>query len=149
MRNRFAITASFLFVAAPVLAQQPAQDEAAVRAVAAGFGKALAAGDSAAALALLHPDVVIFEGGAWESLEDYRRGHLSADMRALQGRTQETVRDQVTINGELALITREYRTTSADGVRTGAETMVLLRTSNGWKIRHIHWSSRARRAPEG
>jgi hypothetical protein len=28
---------------------------------------------------------------------------------------------------------------------SGAELMVLVRTSSGWKISAIHWSSRARR----
>lgn len=150
MHYRFAL-ALMLLVAAPTMAQQPSPEEAAVRAVATGFGKALAAGDSLAALALLHPDVVIFEAGGWESLDDYRKGHLRADMRALQGLKQETVRDRVTISGDLALVTREYSTTGTTGERTvdsvGAETMVLLRTPEGWKIRHVHWSSRARRQP--
>jgi uncharacterized protein (TIGR02246 family) len=150
MQSRIMFALCWL-VAAPAVAQQAAQDEAAVRQVAAAFGKALAAGDSAAALALLHPDVVIFEGGAWESLEDYRKGHLRADMRFLQGLKQETLRDAVTISGDLALMTRSSATTGTSGERTvdslGAETMVLMRTVNGWKIRHIHWSSRARRRP--
>ncbi len=127
------------------------KEEVAVRTVATAFGKALAAGDSVAALALLHPDAVIFEGGAWESLDDYRKGHLRADMRFLQGLKQETLRDVVKVSGDLALVTRESSTTGTVGERTidsvGAETMVLVRTQEGWKIRHIHWSSRARRRP--
>ena len=150
MRNRFAL-GLWLSLVAPVAAQQPSTDEAAVRAVVAAFGKALASGDSTAAIALLHPDVVIFEGGAWETLEDYRKGHLRADINALQSLKQETLRDVITVSGDLALSTREYSTTGQRGERVidnvGAESMVLLRTTAGWKIRHVHWSSRARRRP--
>jgi ketosteroid isomerase-like protein len=139
-----------LSVATATRAQTPSVDEAAARSVATGFARALAAGDSSAAIALLHPDVVIFEGGAWESLSDYRRGHLAADMRALQGLKQETQRDIVTISGDFALITRAYSTSGERVVDSaGAESMVLLRTPDGWKIRHIHWSSRPRRRPTG
>ena len=147
MRNRFVVLA--MIVAAPVAGQQATPDETSVRAVVAAFGKALASGDSTAALALLHPDVVIFEGGGWETLEDYRRGHLRADMSAMQSLKQETLRDVIKVSGDLALSTREYSTTGQRGERVidnvGAESMVLLRTPTGWKIRHIHWSSRARR----
>jgi hypothetical protein len=86
-----------LALGAPVAAQQPSADETVVRAVVAAFGKALASGDSSAALALLHPEVVIFEGGGWESLEDYRKGHLRADINALQSLKQETLRDVITV----------------------------------------------------
>jgi ketosteroid isomerase-like protein len=139
-----------LLVALPLSAQTPARDETTVREIGRAFHEGLTKGDSAAVLALLHPEVVIFEGG-WESLEDYRKGHLRADMRASQALKQETTRDVITISGDLALITREYSTSGTMGERTvdsiGVETMVLLRTQNGWKIRHIHWSSRPRRRP--
>jgi hypothetical protein len=72
----------YLIALLPSLAAAQNPEEVAVRQAATGFVKALAAGDSTAALALLHPDVVIFEAGNWESLDDYRKGHLRADMRA-------------------------------------------------------------------
>ena len=137
-----------LALALPVSAQN--RDEAAVREVNRAFGVALASGDSAKVLALLHPDVVIFEGG-WESLEDYRKGHLRADIRASQALKQETLRDVITISGDLALVTREYSSAGTMGERTvdsiGVETMVLVRAGSDWKIKHIHWSSRPRRRP--
>ena len=128
-------------------------DEAAVRQVASAFGKALAGGDSSAVIALLHPDVAIFEGGRWENLEQYRSGHLRADMAYLKAVKQETVRDVVTVSGDLALVLREsgttgtYRDRAVDSI--GIETMVLQRTSSGWKISHIHWSSRPRTRQPG
>jgi ketosteroid isomerase-like protein len=72
-------------------------------------------------------------------------------MAYLQAVKQETVRDAVTVSGDLALIMREsstkgtYRDRNVDSI--GIESMVLQRTANGWKIRHIHWSSRTRRPP--
>jgi ketosteroid isomerase-like protein len=149
MQVRFGV-ALWCWFAASAGAQQAASDEAAVRTVVAAFGKALASGDSTAVLGSLHPDVVIFEGGGWETLADYRSGHLRADMRALQGVKQETLRDVIRVSGDLALSTREYATTTTTGERrVGVETMVLLRANDGWKIRHIHWSSRRPRPTGG
>ena len=151
---RIVLTLVLGFAAAspPQLAAQGVE-ETAVRAVAAAFGQALAAGDSTAALALLHPDVVIFEGGRWESLSEYRSGHLRGDMAYLQAVKQATLRGAVTIMGDFALVTSEssttgtYRERAVDSI--GVETLVLLRTVDGWRIRHIHWSSRARSRPGG
>ncbi|MEX2282285.1 MAG: nuclear transport factor 2 family protein [Gemmatimonadota bacterium] len=151
MRTFVLLATVFTTAVSPVTLAGQTKDESDVRAVAAAFGKALASGDSMGALALLHPDVVIFEGGGWETIDDYRRGHLRADINALQSLKQETLRHVIQISGDLALSTREYSTTGTRGERVidnvGAETVVLLRTQNGWKIRHIHWSSRARRRP--
>jgi ketosteroid isomerase-like protein len=151
--QRRVVVALCVVLSAPASAQQPPQEEAAVRAVASAFSQALASGDSTAALALLHDEVVIFEGGSWETLEHYRSGHLRADMRFLQATKQEALRDVVSISGDLALLTRESSTTGTVGERAidsiGVETMILVRTPDGWKIRHIHWSSRPRQRRSG
>lgn len=151
MKTFVMLATVFTTAVSPVTLAGQTKDESDVRAVVAAFGKALASGDSMGALALLDQDVVIFEGGGWETIDDYRRGHLRADISALQSLKQETLRHVVQISGDLALSTREYSTTGTRGERVidnvGAETVVLLRTQNGWKIRHIHWSSRARRRP--
>ena len=52
------------------------------------FHQALAQGDSAAALALLAPDATILEGGASETVAEYRSHHVPADIefaRAVSG----------------------------------------------------------------
>jgi ketosteroid isomerase-like protein len=151
MRLRGWMAGMVATLALPHALTAQSKDETDVRAVVAAFGKALASGDSTAAIALLHPDVVIFEGGGWETLADYRRGHLRADISAMQSLKNESLRDVITVSGDLALSTREYASTGTRGERVidnvGAETMVLQRTPNGWKIRHVHWSSRARRRP--
>lgn len=143
---------------------------AAVAAAARGFKKALARGDSAAALARLHPEAVIHEGGHAETRSEYRSGHLGADMEFLGAMVTETTREEVLLGREQALYLSEYRMTGSMGGDTlrlrGVETMVLVPTDGDhgsgsagsaedgsavagdpnagpdWLIRHIHWSSR-------
>lgn len=118
----------------------------AVRETVAAFKRALRSGDSTGALALLHPEVRIYESGHAETKADYRGGHLEADMRFLQAVSSETTRDAVVNGGTMALYTSEYRATGTFRGREvdgrGTETMVLVPTAEGWRIRHIHWSSR-------
>ncbi|WP_372707353.1 nuclear transport factor 2 family protein [Brevundimonas sp.] len=125
--------------------------EAADAAVAVdAFHAALKVGDTAAALALLTPEVMIFEeGGAERSRDEYASHHLSADA-AFAAATEATVaRRSVWASGDIAWITSEGRTTGRFNDRAvdrlSAETMVLKRHSDGWRIHHIHWSSRAPR----
>jgi hypothetical protein len=46
---------------------------------------------------------------------------------------------------DVAIYTREFRSRGRfrdrDVDRVGTETMVLVRTGERWKVRHIHWSS--------
>ena len=125
-------------------AQQPQTPDAEVRALAQAFSDALARGDSTAALALLHADVLILEGRNTETKEQYRSGHLAADIRYAASVKRETLREGVTLLGESALYTSQKRVTgtSARGTaidRTSTEAMVLVRTPEGWRIRSIHW----------
>lgn len=137
---------------------------AAVKAAARRFKDALARGDSAAALALLHPEAVVHEGGHAETRSEYRAGHLGADMEFLGSVETETTREEVVPGAEHALYLSEYRMRGrldGDSLRlSGVETMVLVPASGvpasgagadsarggsdggGWLIRHIHWSSR-------
>lgn len=121
-------------------------DTVAVKAVVHAFHDALAAGDSVRALDLLHPDVRVFEGGHAETLSEYRSGHLAADMGFSAAVDRKLLDEHVSGSGERALYLSEYRmagTYRGEEVELhGTETMVLVRTSDGWRIRHIHWSSR-------
>lgn len=128
-------------------------DSSDVAAVVERFSAALAAGDSATALALLSSDVVILESGGAESLADYRSHHLPADIefsRAVPGRHGPLT---VRVLGDVAWASR---TGTAEGTYRGravnsasAELMILTRAATGWTIRAIHWSSRSRRAGGG
>jgi len=130
-----------LLVTAPLAAQEgPAE-------VVAAFHAALAAGDSAGAVALLDSAVVIFEsGGAELSAAEYAGHHLPGDM-AFSAGTTRTIEDQeVGTAGEVAWVLTRSRTTGTFRDRAvdvrGVETMVLRRTPAGWRIAHVHWSSR-------
>lgn len=155
-----AVAASLVLLSAsPVLAQDHAHghDQAAgvVAAEAAGaaaavdaFHAALKQGDTDAALTLLDPEVMIFEeGGAERSREEYASHHLGADA-AFAAATEATVaRRAGRADGDVAWITSEGRTSGQFNGRAvdrlTVETMALRRHADGWRIHHIHWSSRA------
>jgi ketosteroid isomerase-like protein len=141
-----ALLIAALPAAARVQAAPPAQPgAAAARAVVESFSAALQRGDSVRVLRLLHPDLVVYESGVAEDLAHYRSHHLAADIAFLAQVRSRTLRDQLTVSGAMALYTREYRSEGTwRGKRidsTGTETLVLVRTGTGWRIRHIHWSS--------
>ncbi len=116
----------------------------------ADYHAALAGGDSTTALELLTPDVVIFEGGGVEaSRDEYRSHHLPADIAFAGAVTREVTLQRSGVAGDVAWVLSESRTTGSFRGRAidshGTETMILRRTDAGWRIMHIHWSSR--RAP--
>ena len=128
----------------------PPADSAAVAEAVDRFHRALAAGDSAAALALLAPDVAILEEGGTETLAEYRAHHLPSDIAFLRAVRSETGPVRVVVQGDAAWATSVSRTEGEYQGRPvsldGAELMVLSRTARAWGIRAIHWSSRPRRA---
>lgn len=128
---------------------RPETDSAAVAAVVERYHAALAAGDSATALSLLAPDVVILEAGGAETREEYRSHHLPGDIAFASALKSERAPLQVRIRGDVAWTIGTsstqgtYRERQIDSL--GAELMVLTRTPSGWRISAIHWSSRQRR----
>ena len=124
-------------------------DSSDVAAVVARHHAALAAGDSAAALALLTDDAVILESGGIETRAEYRSHHLQADVAFAQSVKTERSPIRVVVRGDVAWASStsvsqgEFRGRAINSV--GAELMVLVRDSGGWKISAIHWSSRSRR----
>jgi ketosteroid isomerase-like protein len=125
-------------------------DSADVAAVVARFHAALAAGDSAAVLALLADDVVIGESGGVETRSDYRGHHLPADIEFARAVPSQRGPVLVRVQGDVAwasgtsVTQGEFRGRPLNSA--GAELMVLSREPAGWRIRAIHWSSRTRRA---
>lgn len=124
-------------------------DSAAVVAAVERYHQALAAGDSAAALALLAPDAVILESGGVESRDEYRAHHLPGDIgfaravKSVRGPVRAVVRGDVGWATSTSTTRGEYRGRAVNSA--GAELMVLTRMPGGWKISAIHWSSRTRR----
>lgn len=112
------------------------------------FHAALKSGDTAGALALLSPDVMIFEeGGAERSRDEYASHHLASDAAFAAASEATVARRSGWADGDIAWITSEGRTTGQFNGRAvdrlTTETMVLKRHADGWRIHHIHWSSRA------
>jgi len=161
-RTRLAlILSAAVLCATPAFAQDHAHDHSPAAGVVAAeavgaatvvdaFHAALKAGNTAAALALLAPEVMIFEeGGAERSRDEYASHHLGSDA-AFAAASEATVsRRSGWADGDVAWITSEGRTTGQFNGRAvdrlTAETMVLKRHADGWRIHHIHWSSRAPR----
>ena len=149
-RNRIhAIAAVILFFAAvniSVRAQAPDIDAAAALAVVRAYHEALKVGDSLAVLRLLAPDAVILEGGGRETREEYRDHHLQEDIKFSQSVTTRPGAAQVVVSGDVAWVSSTSVTQGTYQKRpvnlSDAELMVLSRTSTGWTIRAIHWSSR-------
>ena len=117
-------------------------------AVVDAFHASLKAGDTAAALALMAPDVMIFEeGGAERSRDEYASHHLASDAAFAAASEATVARRSGWADGDIAWITSEGRTTGQFNGRAvdrlTTETMVLKRHADGWRIHHIHWSSRA------
>jgi ketosteroid isomerase-like protein len=130
-------------------AQQADSQEAEVVAVVDAFHASLAAGDSIAALDYLADDVAILESGGMEDKAHYRSGHLAGDIRFAQAIARRRGDIEVRVVGEVAWATSSSVTEGQMGERMinsqGVELMVLVRDAGAWKIRAIHWSSRARR----
>ncbi len=114
------------------------------------FHEALATQEKEEVLALLSPDVLIFEsGGAELSREEYAGHHLGADMEFSAATTRQVTDQQAGQEGEVAWVLTRTATTGTFRDREidarGVETMLLRHTPDGWKIYHVHWSSRAAR----
>ena len=145
---------------APTLPAQSARDSAAAVAAVEQFHAALTAGDSARAVSLLTDDVLILESGAIQTRVEYLGGHLGADMRASAGSKATRTLTKVTIQGDVAyIVSRSVAPAAAppntpppaagaapaNFVSETAELMIVSKTTDGWKIRAVHWSSRRRR----
>lgn len=143
------VSLSLLALPAGAQARNAAADSAAVVAAAQAFHAALAAGDSTAALALLTDEVQILESGGVEDLAHYRSGHVRGDMAFAKAVPSERKVAHVIVRGDAAWVISTSTTTGEYNGRAvnsqGAELMVFVRTTRGWKISAVHWSSRARR----
>lgn len=127
----------------------PAAAQAPV-AVVDAFGKAIATSDFAAVQSLLDPEVIILEsGGAERSREQYLGHHAKSDARFLAGTHSTLTHRRARVDGDNAWVASEGELhASKDGkpmTLLSTETMVLDNTASGWKIVHIHWSSRPKK----
>lgn len=115
------------------------------------FTTALVAGRLTQAGAELDPSVLILEsGGAERSRDEYLAGHAKSDAAFLKGAHITLKRRTAQASGDLAWVgsESEIHAMKADKMLmiASSETMVLRKSADGWKIVHIHWSSRAAKA---
>lgn len=145
---------SALLAAAPALAHEghaaPAAQAAALPPVAAeaaatvdAFSAALKAARLDEVKRLLAEDVQVFEGGHVEDGRDaYFAEHAAADALFLASAEVKLESRSGGGDGDLAWVSSRS-TIQREGKRYASiETMVLRRGGDGWKIVHIHWSSR-------
>ena len=111
------------------------------------FHAALEKGDGERAKSLLDDAVQIYEQGWVEhSKAEYVKEHLPSDLKFSQATTSTQASRSGVLLGDLAYVSSEGRTTGTfEGKPVDSitlETMVLRRSAGGWRIVHIHWSSR-------
>ena len=114
------------------------------------FNTALSSEDLATVGSLLAADVLILEsGGAERSREEYLGHHAVSDAAFLKGAHRQLLRQRARTAGEFAWVGTESELhAQKDGkplTVQSTETMVLKQTADGWRIVHIHWSSRTQR----
>lgn len=111
------------------------------------FQRALIEGRRDAVLALLSPNVRIFESGYTEhSRDEYAAHHLDGDIDFQRNTQWRLLRQEERRAGATAIVMRETETTgsyrNAEVHLFGLETAVLEQHGDGWLIVHLHWSSR-------
>ncbi|WP_146908798.1 nuclear transport factor 2 family protein [Arenimonas daejeonensis] len=96
--------------------------------------------------------LILEAGGAERSAEEYLGGHAKGDAAFLKQAHVQLLRRTAAVHGDLAWVASESELhVSRDGKPVtvlSAETMLVRRSEEGWKIVHIHWSSRTK-APDG
>lgn len=115
------------------------------------FSAALHAADMQRVAALLADDVLILEsGGAERSREEYLGHHAVADAAFLKGAHVQVLRRTARVEGPLAWVGTESEVHAAHGGKPATllstETMILEKSGDAWRIVHIHWSSRPKKA---
>ncbi len=115
----------------------------------AAFHEALASGDRDVVLGLLDLEVRIFEsGGVERSRDEYASHHLGADMEFSAATSREIVEQAKGEAGDAGWVLTRSETSGTFREKEidllGTETVLLRRGERGWRIVHIHWSSRSR-----
>lgn len=121
-------------------------------AVVDAFSAAIKAVHIDEAAALLDPSVLVLEsGGSERNRDQYLAEHAQADADFMKIADQEIRYRQARRMGDVAWVgTESIIRRDKDGKPAASfstETMLLKQTAQGWKIVHIHWSSRP--APVG
>lgn len=110
------------------------------------FLKALASGNAAEAQRWLAPDLLVYESGhAESSREEYVEQHMKGDMEFLSKAKTERLERTGGGGPDTAWVTSRARIKGQSHGKPldvlTTETMVLTHQPDGWRIKHIHWSS--------
>jgi ketosteroid isomerase-like protein len=113
----------------------------------AAFHAALASGDKDKAIALIAPDITIYESGFVErSRDEYAGHHLVDDIKFSKVATRKVLQSTERRDGNMTVILEETETQAnikgKDMRLIGTETTVLQKIGDSWRIVHFHWSSR-------
>jgi ketosteroid isomerase-like protein len=112
------------------------------------FHSALERGDTTTVKNLLARDVRVLEGGEAETREQYLAHHLAADIEFAKAVSGQRTLISYTREGNVAWVISTSTSTGSfrgrDINSIGAELIILSRTTKGWQIRAIHWSSARR-----
>jgi len=134
-------------------ASTPSNDDALapVIATAERFGAAIKGADFDTVRTVLDEKVLILEsGGAERSLEEYLGHHAIADAAFLAGATVKVTHRAGEMQGTTAWLATESEITPAAGSDEkpllSTETLVMRKAGNAWRIVHVHWSSRTKKA---
>jgi uncharacterized protein (TIGR02246 family) len=112
------------------------------------FSAALQSGDLKLVGQLLSDDVLVLEsGGAERSRKEYLAGHAPHDAAFMKDARVRIVHRTARADGRSVWVGTESEVTVPDKdgqVKTllSTETMILHQFPEGWRIVHIHWSSR-------
>ena len=118
------------------------------RAVASAFREALELGDLSSALQLLDGEAVVYDRVGGDPPEGASTGEILLRQIRLQGDglSLEPLESEFTLHGETAVeVTYSEASWDGDNGRAGmegavVETMLLVRTEDGWRLAHLHRS---------
>jgi ketosteroid isomerase-like protein len=141
--------------AAPLAAQNEtrAKKPASPTEVASAYLDAMDTADLDRAEALFAKESSIFEGGGEEGTwKHYREHHIGPELAEFSSfkTTKGKPEEELSADGSMAMVAwpLEYRIVLKDGKTVeskGTVTFVLVRESDAYRIRHLHWSSRKKK----
>lgn len=139
------VSALVLSVAEAGRSETSPPDTAAISAAVDAFHQALASGQEERAMSLLSPDALIVEAGTVQTRAEYQSEHLTEDIAFAREVPGTQTSRKIAQAGDAAWVTSTFRVTGKFHDKAidnfAAETAVLTRTTDGWRIRAIHWSS--------
>ncbi|HEX4872586.1 MAG TPA: nuclear transport factor 2 family protein [Nevskiaceae bacterium] len=141
--SRWLLAGAGLLLASAAVAATPATE------VVDRFHQALERGDRAGAEAVLAPEVVIFETGFVTSLrEDYLAEGFPRDAEFARQTERRVLRRESWQDGNVAWVLSTTLTEGRFGedrlALEGAESVMLRRDGESWRIMHVHWSAHPR-----